>query len=52
MSNPFDGLNDEFGVEPSALQKHVEQVKPVIKKSDDEDVRMITKFLVLSCIIL
>ena len=39
MSNPFDGLNDEFGVEPSALQKHVEQVKPVIKKSDDEDVR-------------
>ena len=39
MTNPFDGLNDEFGVEKTALQKHVEKVKPVIKKSDDEDVK-------------
>ena len=39
MTNPFDGLDEEFGVEKSALQKHVEKVKPVIKKSDDEDVK-------------
>ena len=39
MTNPFDGLNDAFGTEPSELQKHVEKVKPVIKKSDDEDVK-------------
>jgi|TARA_Y100000114_G_scaffold155826_1_gene181059 hypothetical protein len=39
MTNPFDGLDEEFGVEKSALQKHVEKVKPAIKKSDDEDVK-------------
>ena len=39
MTNPFDGLDEEFGVEKSALQKHVEKVKPVIKKSDDVDVK-------------
>ena len=39
MTNPFDGLDEEFGVEKSALQKHVEKIKPVIKKSDDEDVK-------------
>jgi|TARA_B100000287_G_scaffold32472_1_gene30189 hypothetical protein len=39
MTNPFDGLDEEFGVEKSALQKHVEKVKPALKKSDDEDVK-------------
>ena len=39
MTNPFDGLDEEFGVEKSALQKHVEKVKPIIKKSDDADVK-------------
>ena len=39
MSNPFEGLNDAFGSEPSELQKHVQKVKPIIKKSDDEDVK-------------
>ncbi len=39
MTNQFDGLDEEFGVEKSALQKHVEKVKPAIKKSDDEDVK-------------
>ena len=39
MTNPFDGLNDEFGVEKTALQKHVEKVKPIIKKSAEEDVK-------------
>ena len=39
MANPFDGLNDAFGAEPSALQKHVESVKPTLKKSDTEDVK-------------
>ena len=31
--NAFDGLNDAFGAEPSALQKHVASVKPEFKKS-------------------
>ena len=39
MTNPFDGLNDAFGSEPSELQKHVEKVKPTLKKTDTEDVR-------------
>ena len=39
MANPFDGLNDAFGTEPSELQKHVEKVKPVLKKTDNEDVQ-------------
>ncbi|BCU99491.1 MAG: hypothetical protein CM15mV28_0590 [Thaumasvirus sp.] len=32
MSNPFDGLNDAFGTEPTELQKHVEKVKPTSEK--------------------
>ena len=39
MTNPFDGLNDAFGTEPSELQKHVEKVKPVLKKTDNQDVQ-------------
>ena len=39
MSNPFDGLNDAFGTEPSELQKHVEKIKPTLKKTDTEDVK-------------
>ena len=39
MSNPFDGLNDAFGTEPSELQKHVDKVKPTLKKTDTEDVK-------------
>ena len=39
MANPFDGLNDAFGTEPSELQKHVEKVKPVLKKTENEDVQ-------------
>jgi|TARA_B100000085_G_scaffold77005_1_gene69264 hypothetical protein len=39
MTNPFDGLNDAFGSEPSDLQKHVQSVKPLLKKSDTEDVK-------------
>ena len=39
MANPFDGLNDAFGAEPTELQKHVEKVKPTLKKSDTEDVK-------------
>ena len=39
MGNPFDGLNDAFGTEPSDLQKHVEKVKPSLKKTDTEDVK-------------
>ena len=35
----FDGLNDVFGAEPSELQKHVEKVKPELKKTDTPDVR-------------
>ena len=39
MANPFDGLNEAFGTEPSELQKHVEKVKPTLKKSETEDVK-------------
>ena len=39
MANPFDGLNDAFGTEPSELQKHVEKIKPTLKKTDTEDVK-------------
>ena len=39
MANPFDGLNDAFGTEPSELQKHVEKVKPELKKTDTPDVK-------------
>ena len=39
MANPFDGLNDAFGTEPSELQKHVEKIKPILKKTDTEDVK-------------
>ena len=39
MSDPFGGLNDAFGTEPSELEKHVEKVKPSLKKSETEDVR-------------
>ena len=39
MSTPFDGLNDVFGAEPSELQKHVEKVKPELRKTDTEDVK-------------
>ena len=39
MANPFEGLNDAFGTEPSDLQKHVEQVKPTLKKTDNPDVK-------------
>ena len=35
----FDGLNDVFGAEPSNLQKHVEKVKPTLKKTDTPDVK-------------
>jgi hypothetical protein len=39
MANPFEGLNDAFGAEPSDLQKHIEQVKPTLKKTDTPDVK-------------
>ena len=39
MANPFDGLNDAFGTEPSELQKHVEKVKPTLKKTETQDVK-------------
>ena len=39
MANPFDGLNDAFGTEPSELQKHVDKVKPTLKKTDTQDVK-------------
>ena len=39
MSDPFGGLNDAFGAEPSELQKHVDSVKPTLKKSDTQDVK-------------
>ena len=38
MSNPFSGLNDAFGTEPSELQKHVEKTKE-LKKSETADVQ-------------
>ena len=39
MADPFSGLNETFGAEPSELQKHVENVKPTLKKSDSQDVK-------------
>ncbi len=39
MANPFEGLNDAFGTEPSELQKHVEKVKPELKKTDTPDIK-------------
>ena len=39
MMGAFDGLNDVFGAEPSDLQKHVEKVKPTLKKTDTPDVK-------------
>tara|TARA_B100000427_G_C15510270_1_gene595836 strand:+ start:1595 stop:2032 length:438 start_codon:yes stop_codon:yes gene_type:complete len=36
--NPFEGLDKAFDSEPSELQKHVEKVKPSLKKSEQEDV--------------
>ena len=39
MANPFHGLNDAFGTEPSELQKHVEKVKPTLKKTETQDVK-------------
>ena len=44
MGNPFDGLNDAFGAEPSELQKHVDSVKPTLKKSETEDVKQDYEF--------
>ena len=37
--NPFDGLDKTFGTEPSELKKHVEKVKPSLKKSETQDVK-------------
>ncbi len=39
MADPFSGLNETFGAEPSELQKHVENVKPTLKKTDSQDVK-------------
>ena len=39
MTNPFDGLDNAFGAEPTELQKHVEKVKPQLKKSEEGDVK-------------
>ena len=39
MATPFDGLNDIFGAEPTELQKHVEKVKPTLKKTDTPDIK-------------
>ena len=39
MTNPFDGLDAAFGAEPTELQKHVEKVKPALKKTDTADVK-------------
>ena len=35
----FDGLDKVFGAEPSELQKHVEAVKPTLKKSETQDIK-------------
>ena len=35
----FDGLDKVFGAEPSELQKHVESVKPTLKKSETQDIK-------------
>ena len=37
--NPFDGLDNAFGAEPSDLKKHVDKVKPSLKKSETADVQ-------------
>ena len=39
MADPFSGLDETFGAEPSELQKHVENVKPTLKKTDSQDVK-------------
>ena len=39
MANPFDRLYDAFGTDPSELQKHVEKVKPTLKKTETQDVK-------------
>ena len=39
MTNPFSGLDNAFGAEPSELKKHVEKVKPQLKKSEENDVK-------------
>lgn len=39
MTNPFSGLDNAFGTEPSELKKHVEKVKPQLKKSEENDVK-------------
>ena len=39
MTNPFDGLDNAFGAEPTELEKHVEKVKPQLKKSEEGDVK-------------
>ena len=39
MANPFDGLDNAFGSEPSELAKHVESVKPQLKKTDSPDIQ-------------
>ena len=39
MADPFSGLNETFGAEPSELQKHVENVKPTLQKTDSQDVK-------------
>tara|TARA_B100000131_G_scaffold256908_1_gene251746 strand:- start:36 stop:455 length:420 start_codon:yes stop_codon:yes gene_type:complete len=39
MAENFDGLNKVFGDEPSDLQKHVEETKSIIKKSETPDVQ-------------
>tara|TARA_B100000575_G_scaffold293437_1_gene304818 strand:- start:2061 stop:2489 length:429 start_codon:yes stop_codon:yes gene_type:complete len=36
--NPFEGLDKTFGTEPSELKKHVEKVKPSLKKSEQKDI--------------
>ena len=38
MKDPFGGLNDAFGSEPSEPQKHVEATKS-LKKSETEEVK-------------
>ena len=37
--NPFEGIDKTFGAEPSDLKKHVEKVKPSLKKTETEDVK-------------
>tara|TARA_R100000008_G_scaffold72231_1_gene50323 strand:- start:345 stop:764 length:420 start_codon:yes stop_codon:yes gene_type:complete len=39
MAENYDGLNKVFGDEPSDLQKHVEETKSIIKKSETPDVQ-------------